>query len=118
MNSYSIVYIGTSDRAPFFGGAFWFDKGVPQTIRGDLAAQLLFTGTAMGQRQFQVETQADFDGMLAEGYIAPGTPADGMIWTPPQALVADAPAPDSGTDSGTPEGTDSKPAKRSKGAAA
>jgi hypothetical protein len=89
LSDISLVYIGQFDRAPFFGGLFWFDRGVPLSIRGDLAAQLLFTVTTAGDRQFQVETQADFDSMLANGYIAPGTVSEGLVWTPPQAVVPD-----------------------------
>lgn len=87
MSDISLVYVGQFDRAPFFGGMYWFDNGVPLQIRGDLAAQLLFTVTPTGDRQFQVETQADFERMLAEGYIAPGTLSEGLVWTPPQPAV-------------------------------
>jgi hypothetical protein len=80
MNEYSIVYLGPFDRAPFFGGSFWFDKDVPQAVRGDLAAQLLFTKTTDGGQQFQLASEADFNGMLFDGFIAAGTSIDGLIW--------------------------------------
>ena len=92
MSDISLVYIGQFDRAPFFGGMYWFDNNVPQPIRGDLAAQLLFTFVEGGP-QFQVETQDEFDRMLADGYIAPSTPPDGLVWSvAPQAVEPDAPA--------------------------
>lgn len=80
MNQYSLVYLGPFERVPFFGGAFWFDIGVPQTLRGDLAAQLLFTKKADGSQQFQLASEADFNGMLFDGFIAAGTPSDGLVW--------------------------------------
>lgn len=80
MNEYSIVYLGPFDRAPFFGGSFWFDKDVPQAVRGDLAAQLLFTKTTDGGQQFQLASEADFNGMLFDGFIAAGTAIDGFVW--------------------------------------
>lgn len=80
MNNYSIVYLGPFDRAPFFGGLFWFDLNVPQAVRGDLAAQLLFTKTTDGGQQFQLASEADFNGMLFDGFIAPGTAIDGLVW--------------------------------------
>lgn len=131
MNDYSIVYLGPFDRAPFFGGAFWFDKDVPQTVRGDLAAQLLYTKTTDGGQQFQLATQADFEGMLADGFIAAGTSPDGLVWgggargiEPAAALMADvtvssdsATAADDGStdstnaaDDETADGTDDTPA--------
>ena len=120
MNDYSIVYLGPFDRAPFFGGAFWFDKDVPQTVRGDLAAQLLYTKTTDGGQQFQLATQADFEGMLADGFIAAGTSPDGLVWgggargiEPAAALMADVTvSSDSATaaDDETADGTDDTPA--------
>lgn len=86
MNNFSLVYLGPFERAPFFGGTFWFDKDVPQAVRGDLAAQLLFTKKTDGSQQFQLASEADFNGMLFDGFIAAGTPSDGLIW-------ANAPAP-------------------------
>lgn len=80
MNNYSLVYLGPFDRAPFFGGTFWFDKDVPQAVRGDLAAQLLFTKQTDGSQQFQLASEADFNGMLFDGFIAAGTAVDGLVW--------------------------------------
>ncbi len=80
MNQYSLVYLGPFERAPFFGGTFWFDKDVPQAVRGDLAAQLLFTKKADGSQQFQLASEADFNGMLFDGFIAAGTLSDGLVW--------------------------------------
>ena len=86
MSDINLVYQGQFDRTPFFGGMYWFDKGVPMSIRGDLAAQLLFT-TVNGVNQFQVASQTEFEQMLADGYIAPGTSPDGLVWTPPQVVA-------------------------------
>lgn len=90
MNQFSIVYLGPFDRAPFFGGTFWFDKDVPQAVRGDLAAQLLFTKNTDGSQQFQLASEADFNGMLADGFIAAGTPIDGLVWSNGSRAVAPA----------------------------
>lgn len=80
MNQYSLVYLGPFERAPFFGGTFWFDIDVPQAVRGDLAAQLLFTKKADGSQQFQLASETEFNGMLFNGFIAAGTLSDGLVW--------------------------------------
>lgn len=98
MNNYSIVYLGPFEKAPFFGGAFWFDIGVPQSIRGDLAAQLLFTKKTDGSQQFQLASETDFNGMLFDGFIAAGTLSDGLIWAGGSRAVEPSPPPDGASD--------------------
>lgn len=114
MNQYSIVYLGPFDRAPFFGGTFWFDKDVPQAVRGDLAAQLLFTKTTDGGQQFQLASEADFNGMLFDGFIAAGTPSDGLVWGGGSRTVAmdaiTSTDETNGGDAETIDGTDDTPA--------
>lgn len=101
----SLSYFGPMDYAPFMNGRYVFQGQSPIEVESSHAAQMLgyvnpsptlLAGDPLREQHlFQLATVEDFERMLADGFLAPGSKAEEFVApTEPASREVKTPAPD------------------------